>query len=102
MDEDTGDNISSSMSIVTAGTAGSAQSNSTWDSIFRAYGWTGQDDTHDDEGSAVAEITSRVKIGEHVKTEEKKKELLDDFLWQNSRLDFLYDSLYGIARPQLE
>ena len=34
--------ISSSMSVMSAetgGTAGSIQSNSTWDSIFRAYGW---------------------------------------------------------------
>ncbi len=39
--------ISSSMSVVsaeTAGTAGSVQSNSTWSSIFRAYGWKTQKD----------------------------------------------------------
>ena len=39
--------ISSTMSVVsaeTAGTAASIQSNSTWNSIFRAYGWTLQKD----------------------------------------------------------
>ena len=39
--------ISSSMSVMsaeTAGTAGSVQSNSTWNSIFRAYGWKVQRD----------------------------------------------------------
>ena len=39
--------ISSSMSVMsaeTAGTAGSVQSNSTWNSIFRAYGWEIQKD----------------------------------------------------------
>ncbi len=39
--------ISSSMSVVSAetvGTAGSVQSNSTWNSIFRAYGWKTQKD----------------------------------------------------------
>ena len=38
--------ISSSMSVVSAetvGTAGSVQSSSTWSSIFRAYGWTMED-----------------------------------------------------------
>lgn len=39
--------ISSSMSVMSAetvGTAGSVQSNSTWSSIFRAYGWKLQED----------------------------------------------------------
>ena len=39
--------ISSSMSVMSAetvGTAGSVQSNSTWNSIFRAYGWEVQKD----------------------------------------------------------
>lgn len=38
--------ISSSMSVVSAetvGTAGSVQTSSTWSSIFRAYGWTMED-----------------------------------------------------------
>ena len=42
------DKISSTTSVVTAG---SVQSNSTWSSIFRAYGWTfcGDDASHPDE-----------------------------------------------------
>ena len=42
VEEHVRDRISSSMSVVSAetvGTAGSVQSNSTWNSIFRAYGW---------------------------------------------------------------
>ena len=49
--------ISSTMSVVsaeTAGTAASIQSSSTWSSIFRAYGWTIQKDEKASFGDAVS------------------------------------------------
>ncbi|KAL2044748.1 hypothetical protein N7G274_002523 [Stereocaulon virgatum] len=49
VEEDTRDNISTSMSMATVDTAASARSNSTLESIYRAYGWK----PHQTEPSAV-------------------------------------------------